>query len=68
MNTPIQWQKSSFSGGGGAECVEVATHQEAILIRESDDPAAVIATSASKWEALISGVKTGHYSRTININ
>lgn len=64
MNTPIQWQKSSFSGGGGAECVEVATHQEAILIRESDAPAAVIATGMLQLNALISRAKTGHLGRT----
>ncbi|WP_327316482.1 DUF397 domain-containing protein [Streptomyces sp. NBC_01235] len=40
----IQWQKSSFSGGGdGDDCVELASAEgELLLLRESDDPARIL--------------------------
>lgn len=61
MNTEIEWQKSSFSGGGGEQCVEVAQHSEQILMRESDDPGAVTTTSRAKFAAFIEGVKAGEF-------
>ncbi|MEO3826206.1 DUF397 domain-containing protein [Actinomadura sp. B10D3] len=33
-----QWRKSSYSGGSGGECVEMAMMQQCILIRDSKDP------------------------------
>ena len=36
MNTPeLTWFKSSYSSGDGDDCVEVATHPDAIHIRDS---------------------------------
>lgn len=61
MSADIEWQKSSFSGGGGEQCVEVARHAEEILMRESDDPRVVTRTSRSKFAAFIQGVKAGEF-------
>ncbi|THA28142.1 DUF397 domain-containing protein [Streptomyces sp. A0958] len=61
MNTEIEWQKSSFSGGGGEQCVEVAQQAGQILMRESDDPDAVTTTSRAKFAAFIEGVKAGEF-------
>ncbi|NVI87833.1 DUF397 domain-containing protein [Actinomadura sp. BRA 177] len=33
-----QWRKSSYSGGSGGECVEVAAMPDHLLIRDSKDP------------------------------
>ncbi|MEX1653470.1 DUF397 domain-containing protein [Streptomyces pseudovenezuelae] len=34
--TPIEWKKSSYSGGGeGNDCVEIAVHPTHISIRDS---------------------------------
>ncbi|MEV5201656.1 DUF397 domain-containing protein [Streptomyces sp. NPDC053720] len=60
MSADIEWQKSSFSGGG-EQCVEVARQAEDILVRESDDPSAVTRTSRSKFAAFIQGVKAGEF-------
>ncbi|MFJ2871914.1 DUF397 domain-containing protein [Streptomyces sp. NPDC086993] len=60
MSADIEWQKSSFSGGG-EQCVEVARQDEEILVRESDDPHAVTRTSRSKFAAFIQGVKAGEF-------
>jgi hypothetical protein len=32
-----RWRKSSFSGGGGSNCVEVADAGQAIAVRDSKD-------------------------------
>ncbi|MBP8539039.1 DUF397 domain-containing protein [Streptomyces sp. MK37H] len=59
------WRKSSFSSGQvSAECVEVsAPSPDLILIRESDDPAVVIATEPAPWAAFIRGLKRGDFDR-----
>ncbi|MEE1938021.1 DUF397 domain-containing protein [Streptomyces sp. TRM 70361] len=35
--TELDWFKSSHSGGGGGNCVEVAVQPEAVLVRDSKD-------------------------------
>ncbi|MFG2179032.1 DUF397 domain-containing protein [Streptomyces abikoensis] len=59
MNADTRWQKSSFSGAEGPNCVEVATCTNAILLRESDAPTAVIAAARAEVRALITRIKEG---------
>ncbi|MFG2343764.1 DUF397 domain-containing protein [Streptomyces phaeochromogenes] len=48
------WQKSSFSGGGDHDdCVELADRQGLVLLRESDEPDAVITATGAGLAALI---------------
>ncbi|MGW2790573.1 DUF397 domain-containing protein [Streptomyces sp. NPDC001251] len=35
--TELTWFKSSYSGGDGDNCVEIALHPEAVLVRDSKD-------------------------------
>lgn len=35
--TELAWFKSSYSGGGGGNCVEVAVRPETVLVRDSKD-------------------------------
>ncbi|MES9538235.1 DUF397 domain-containing protein [Actinomadura sp. NPDC000600] len=35
---PPDWRKSSYSGGTGGECVEVAAGAGCVLVRDSKDP------------------------------
>ncbi|MFF3178116.1 DUF397 domain-containing protein [Streptomyces sp. NPDC057900] len=66
-SSPINWQKSSFSGGGGENCVEVGLGDaDAIVMRESDDPNSVITTSREKLAAFILGVKAGEFDHFVN--
>ncbi len=52
------WQKSSFSGSGQDDCVEVAAGLDGrIRVRESDEPEVVLATSRSAWDALLESIK-----------
>ncbi|QES42334.1 DUF397 domain-containing protein [Streptomyces sp. PA5.6] len=48
-----QWQKSSFSGVEGPNCVELARVNGHLLLRESDDPDTVIATTPARLNALV---------------
>ncbi|ARP72781.1 DUF397 domain-containing protein [Streptomyces pluripotens] len=51
----LSWRKSSYSGGAGGECVEVADCVRAICVRDSKDtsrPAFSVATAA--WTAFVS--------------
>jgi len=44
------WFKSSYSSGGGGECVEVAAAPGAVLVRDSKQPAAAkVAFGAEAW-------------------
>ncbi|MEV7862130.1 DUF397 domain-containing protein [Streptomyces hirsutus] len=48
------WFKSSYSTGGGGECVEVAATTEAVLIRDSKQPAAArLAVGADAWAGFV---------------
>lgn len=54
-----QWQKSSFSGAGGENCVELAQGEcGEVLIRESDAPGDVLALARGSLLALIRHCKT----------
>lgn len=54
----IQWQKSSFSSGSdGASCVELASHDNKLLLRESDAPTQVISPAPASLTALLRRLK-----------
>lgn len=62
MSEMVTWQKASFSGNGeGSDCIEIATVEGTIRLRESDSPENVITTSPAKLRAFILGVKAGEF-------
>lgn len=61
MNAHIHWQKSSFSGGGGENCLEVAHRDDDIVIRESDDPGFILTTTLERFRAFLLGAKAGEF-------
>jgi hypothetical protein len=62
MADESSWQKSSFSGGGdGHECVELAQRDGGILLRESDEPRVVLATTPAALRAFLRGVRAGEF-------
>ncbi|MCY0931952.1 DUF397 domain-containing protein [Streptomyces sp. H27-H1] len=66
MSASIKWQKSSFSGGGGENCIEVGQEPGRIVMRESDDPGIVLTTSPEKLAAFIKGVKAGEFDHFVH--
>ncbi|MEU9467778.1 DUF397 domain-containing protein [Streptomyces avermitilis] len=52
------WQKSSFSEGDDApNCLEIAAAREALLLRESEEPGAMVTTTATGLAALIRHIR-----------
>ena len=57
----VVWRKSSYSDGGGTNCVEVADGSlDIVPVRDSKTPAArPLVFSALSWSAFMEGVKRG---------
>jgi len=50
--TELAWFKSSYSGGGGGNCVEVAVRPAAVLVRDSKDTQRqALTVSPDAWSA-----------------
>lgn len=60
----LTWQKSSFSEPNGTNCVELAASPAdgTILLRESDAPGVVLATSRARLGALLAAIKAGEFA------
>lgn len=58
----IQWRKASYSDQNESNCVELAQRDAtAILLRESDEPGTVIATTPAALRALTRAAKAGRF-------
>jgi hypothetical protein len=58
------WRKSSYSGNGGGNCVEVAALGR-VLVRDTKARAgAVLEFTADAWRAFAATVKNGNSSST----
>ena len=57
-DSPVTWRKSTFSGGNGGDCVEVAGSAGLVLVRDTKDRAgAVLAVSADAWRRFAATVR-----------
>lgn len=55
-----QWRKSSYSGGGNGDCLEVSDGHAVVPVRDSkrpDSPALTFPTGS--WSSFVAGVKAG---------
>ena len=60
MTTEITgWRKSSFSGSQGGNCVEVAGHDDMILVRDTKDHGHghVNRFTPASWRAFVAAVR-----------
>jgi hypothetical protein len=56
-STDLGWRKSSYSGNGGANCVEVAS-SDAVHVRDTQDRTGpVLHVSADAWRRFANTVK-----------
>lgn len=55
------WQRSSFCGGGGNNCVEVAalTDDSGVALRESENPSTTLVASREALRELLVVIKAG---------
>jgi hypothetical protein len=53
-----RWRKSSYSGNGGADCVETGSIPGAVLVRDTKDrDGAVLTFTAAAWCAFAAELK-----------
>ncbi|GHJ27294.1 hypothetical protein TPA0910_17270 [Streptomyces hygroscopicus subsp. sporocinereus] len=60
-----QWRKSTYSPNS-SNCVNVATRDGVVLLRESDDPDVVLTLAPPALRAFIRAVRAGEFDRTLN--
>ncbi len=58
------WQKSSYSGSNGGQCVEVARNLPGVVaVRDSKDPDGPrLVFTAGEWRAFSDGVRQGEFN------
>ncbi|MBC6460883.1 DUF397 domain-containing protein [Actinomadura sp. HBU206391] len=61
----VQWRKSRRSGGDGGDCVEVASLDPAIAVRDSKNPdGAKLILDAAGWRSFVRRVKASEHDLT----
>ena len=61
--TEVRWRKSSYSGNGGSDCVEVGSSLPGtVLVRDSKDREGPRLTfDGQAWSEFLLGVKRGEF-------
>lgn len=58
MTNELSWRKSSYSGGSGGNCVEVADHDHHVMVRDTKDrPGPVLRFSPPAWRMFADQLK-----------
>ena len=58
------WRKSTRSGNGGGDCVEVAQGDTAVAVRDSKNPTGpVLVFRSESWIDFITATKQGAFDR-----
>ncbi len=58
MTDDVTWRKSSYSGGSGGNCVEVADPAGHVLVRDSKDRQGdMLSVPADAWRAFAAELK-----------
>lgn len=59
MTAPV-WRRSSYCDGG--TCVEVATTDATVLVRDGKDPdGPMLRFTEAEWRAFVAGVRDGDF-------
>lgn len=60
MSKELDWFKSSYSGSGGDNCIEVALDAQAVRVRDSKDLGrGSFAVASGAWAAFTAHVSSG---------
>jgi hypothetical protein len=59
----LRWRKSSYSGNGGGNCVEVASNlPDIVAVRDSKNPGGpMLAWTREDWSEFVQGIKRGEF-------
>ncbi|MEU8345230.1 protein of unknown function [Actinomadura meyerae] len=59
----LTWRKSSYSQGGGTECVEIARVSDWCAVRDSKNPdGPVLTLTTGSWATLLQAIKAGTHN------
>jgi hypothetical protein len=57
----LRWRKSTHSGSNGGGCIETASHDSGVLVRDTQDRTGpTLRVSAAAWRQFTSQVKDSH--------
>ncbi|OLB64051.1 MAG: hypothetical protein AUI10_12770 [Actinobacteria bacterium 13_2_20CM_2_72_6] len=57
----VTWRKSSRCGESGT-CVEMASHDQGVLVRDAKDPdGAILFVDRAAWRSFVAGIRTGEF-------
>ncbi|MDA3645952.1 DUF397 domain-containing protein [Saccharopolyspora indica] len=60
----LNWRKSSRSGSGASECVELAIGESTTYIRDTKDrDGGTLRVNHPSWTAFLTRIKSGHLDR-----
>ena len=58
MDMNLQWRKATYSSGNGGNCIEVATADRTVAVRDSKDPNGPrLAFGVHAWQSFAAKVK-----------
>jgi hypothetical protein len=58
MVNNVAWRKSSYSGGSGGNCIEVANAASMVMVRDTRDrDGGTLAFTAGAWEAFTASLR-----------
>jgi hypothetical protein len=59
----LRWRKSSYSGNGGGNCVEVASNlPDMVAVRDSKNPDGLrLAFTREAWSEFLQSIKQGEF-------
>ncbi|GAA2109542.1 DUF397 domain-containing protein [Streptomyces synnematoformans] len=64
-STLTSWRKSSYSGGSGGSCIEVADGHPAVPVRDSKDPhGPALVFTGDAWQSFVTAVRGGEFPAT----
>ncbi|HEV2377645.1 MAG TPA: DUF397 domain-containing protein [Streptosporangiaceae bacterium] len=57
-----RWRRSSYSGNGGGNCIEVANTPNLVAVRDSKDPdGPELRMTPQQWRHLVAAVKASRH-------
>jgi hypothetical protein len=57
----LNWRKSTYSSNGG-ECVEAATHDGLVLVRDTKANDPVHRCTTAQWRAFVTAIRNGGFN------
>ncbi|MFC9231377.1 DUF397 domain-containing protein [Streptomyces decoyicus] len=59
MSETPNWRKSSYSGGGGNDCIEVADNQPQVMVRDTKQAGTgpILKFESPEWSAFVDFTK-----------